>query len=98
MCRSEAPYPLWDPDDPPWDALDRSLAWLASAAYSLAARSSTEATNDNPFGDPGKAPGPYPSASRSGHEGAPKLRRWSTSGAAPGMGQSFVSRPRRRPT
>jgi hypothetical protein len=41
-CRSEAPYPTWDPDDPPLDALDRSFAWLAEIAYSDAARSSTE--------------------------------------------------------
>ena len=43
-CRWERPYPIWDPDDPPADALDRSFAWLAEIAYSEVeiARSSTE--------------------------------------------------------
>ena len=41
MCRSEALYPIWDPDSPPLDALERSFAWLAALPYSLVARSST---------------------------------------------------------
>jgi hypothetical protein len=42
ICRSEGPYPIWDPTDPPLDALERSFAWLAEFAYSEVARSSTE--------------------------------------------------------
>src|SRR5208282_3488797 len=42
ICRSEGLYPIWDPDDPPLDALERSFAWLAEFAYSEVARSSTE--------------------------------------------------------
>jgi len=32
MCRSEARYPIWGPDEPPLDALERSFAWLAELA------------------------------------------------------------------
>jgi len=43
-CRSEAAYPIWDPEDPPSDALERSFAWLAEIAYSEVNRPSTETT------------------------------------------------------
>ena len=46
ICRSEADYPIWDPDDPPVDAPERSFAWLAEFAYSEVARSSTESDLD----------------------------------------------------
>jgi len=59
--RCERLHPVWDPDHPPEDALDRSFAWLAEIAYSEIARSSTE--NDlvcaEPFPGPGR-PGPSP--------------------------------------
>jgi hypothetical protein len=42
ICRSEADYPIWDPEDPPLDALERAFAWLAESAYHEVARSSTE--------------------------------------------------------
>jgi DNA-binding HxlR family transcriptional regulator len=41
-CRSEAVYPIWDPEDPPLDALERSFDWLATSTYAEVARSSTE--------------------------------------------------------
>jgi hypothetical protein len=41
-CRSEAVYPIWDPEDPPLDALERSFDWLATTTYAEFARSSTE--------------------------------------------------------
>lgn len=46
ISRSEAPYPTWDPDDPPSDALDRSFGWLAETAYSEVGRSSTDKDQD----------------------------------------------------
>jgi hypothetical protein len=42
ICRSKALYPIWEPDDPPVDALERSFAWLAEFAYPEVARSSTD--------------------------------------------------------
>jgi len=48
MCRSEPEYPVWDPSDPPADALDRSFAWLAAQAYSEVARSFTADDLENP--------------------------------------------------
>jgi hypothetical protein len=47
-CRSEAPFPIGDPEDPPLDALERSFAWLAESAYAEVARSSTEDDLDQP--------------------------------------------------
>lgn len=41
-CRSEVTYPVWDPDDPPSDALDCSFAWLVETAYSEVGRSYTD--------------------------------------------------------
>lgn len=46
LCRSEALYPIWDPDYRPPEALDRSFAWLAQSAYSEVARASTESALD----------------------------------------------------
>jgi len=42
ICRWEGQYPIWDPDNPPSDALDRSFTWLVESAYSEVARSSIE--------------------------------------------------------